>query len=86
MLPAPSGTLSALTSLARDTGIPEPELIARALATGVRQLWRERLLGQYLQGTMDRASAIEAVGIDWVELAERQQRAMQEDVTWGLHP
>ena len=55
-----------------------------AFQVGLRQLWRERALGQYLQNEISRDAAIEAVGIDWVELAERQHQAMLEDVSWGL--
>jgi hypothetical protein len=50
----------------------------------VRQLWRERILGHYLRGEIGRHEAIEAVGIDWVELAERQHQAMMEDLAWAL--
>ncbi|MFA5384790.1 MAG: hypothetical protein WC364_09035 [Eubacteriales bacterium] len=28
--------------------------------------------------------AIEAAGIDWVELAERQHKIMMEDLAWAL--
>lgn len=55
-----------------------------AFQTGLRQLWREHVLGRYLRGEMLRDEAIEAVGIDWVELAERQHEAVMEDLTWAL--
>jgi len=29
-------------------------------------------------------AAIEAVGIDWVELAEQQHTAMLEDLAWAM--
>jgi hypothetical protein len=55
-----------------------------AYETGLRQLWRERQLGRYLREEITRDDAISAVGIDWVELAERQHRAMMEDLAWAL--
>jgi len=45
---------------------------------------REHILSCYVRGEVSRDEAITAVGIDWVELAERQRQAMQEDVTWAL--
>jgi hypothetical protein len=29
-------------------------------------------------------SGIEMVGIDWVDLAERQHKAMMEDIAWAM--
>ena len=59
-------------------------MLTRAFQTGVRQLWRERTLGRYRCGELPREEAIRAVGIDWVELAERQHQAMLEDLAWAL--
>jgi predicted RNase H-like HicB family nuclease len=47
-------------------------------------LWREHILGRYLRHKISRDEVIEAVGIDWVELAERQHEAMMEDLAWAL--
>ena len=77
-------TVSVLEELVRDTQKPEAEVIALATEAGLRQLWREHLLGRYLRGELDRQQAIEAVGIDWVDMAERQHRAVAEDIQWGL--
>jgi hypothetical protein len=79
-----SAAVSFLEQLMRDTQKPEAEVMALASEVGLRQLWREHVLGQYLQGEVSRQQAIEAVGIDWVEMAERQHVAMVEDVRWGL--
>jgi hypothetical protein len=77
-------TLTYLETLARETHKPEAELMTLAFQSGVRQLWREHVLGRYLRGDMTRDEAIEAVGVDWVELAERQHEAMMEDLAWAL--
>ena len=79
-----SAAASLLKDLIRDTHKPEAEVMALATEAGLRQLWREHLLGRYLRGELNRRQAFEAVGIDWVEMAERQHRAMAEDVQWGL--
>lgn len=76
--------LSYLKNLVHETNKPEAEVMALAFQTGLRQLWREHILGRYLRGEISRDEAIEAVGIDWVELAERQHEAMMEDLAWAL--
>ena len=53
------------------------------LYSEVKQLRREQFLGSYLFGRISRDEAIQAVGIDWVELAEKQREAMLEDISWA---
>lgn len=77
-------TTKYLEALIRETHKPEAEIVAQALRTGLRQLWREQTLGRYLQGKIDRDTAVDLAGIDWVELAERQHTAMIEDLQWAL--
>jgi hypothetical protein len=64
---------------AREFKKPETEVMTMAFEAGLRQLWREHVLEQYLQGEIPRAQAIDRVGIDWVDLAERQYAAVTED-------
>ncbi len=73
-----------IETLVRETQKPEVEVMALAFQTGLRQLWRENVLGRYLREEISRDEAVEAVGIDWVEIAERQHQAMIEDLTWAL--
>lgn len=77
-------TLTYLETLARETHKPESEVMTMAFQTGLRQLWREYILGRYLREEISREEAIETIGIDWVELAERQHEAMMEDLEWAL--
>ncbi len=77
-------TMEYLESLVRETHKPELEIMARAFQTGLRQLWREQVLGRYLRGEITRDKAIDLTGIDWVEMAERQHIAMMEDMEWAL--
>ena len=73
-----------LEKLTRETQKSEVEVMTMAFRTGLRQLWREHILGQYLRREIFRDEAIEAVGIDWVDLAEHQHEAMMEDVAWAI--
>jgi hypothetical protein len=79
-----STVIEHLATLARETHKTEAEVMTLAFETGLRQLWRERLLGRYLRGEITRDEVITAVGIDWVELAERQHQAMMEDLAWAM--
>jgi len=77
-------TLTVIGNLTRETHKPESEVISMAFQAGIKQLWREYILGQFLRGAIPRNEAIESVGIDWVELAERQHKATMEDLAWAL--
>ena len=79
-----SETSRYLETLSRETHKPETEVIGLALQTGLRQMWREYCLGRYLRCLMSRDEAVSAGGRDWVDLAERQHKAMQEDLAWAM--
>lgn len=81
-----SNMLNYLEVLLQSTDKTEAEIVALAFQTGVKQLWRERMLGRFLRGELTRAEAIELIGVDWVEMAERQHAAMREDIAWALNP
>ena len=68
----------------RQTHKSEAEVLTLAFQTGLRQLWREYILGRYLRGEIPREEAVDATGLPWVELAERQHEAMLEDLKWAL--
>ena len=73
-------TLTYLEALVRETHKPEAEVLTMAFQIGLRQLWREHILGRHLRREISREEAIDTVGIDWVELAERQHKAMMADM------
>jgi len=60
-------------------------IIARAVEIGIDKIRQETILDQYLKGTVKREEAIKLVGLDLVKLAEKQKKAVLEDVRWGLH-
>ena len=76
--------LTYLEILTRETRMPEPEVMAMAFRTGLCPLWREHIMGRYLRDEISRNEAINELGVDWVELAERQHKAMKEDMNWAL--
>ena len=79
-------TLGRLETLVREAHIPEENVLSLAFQVGVRQLWREHILGRFLKGQISEDEAVETVGIDLVQLAARQHKAMLEDLEWALRP
>lgn len=74
-----------LKTLVRESHKTESEILSLAVEAGLRQLWRESILGQYLRNELSRDRAIEQVGIDYVELADRQSQAVMEDLAWAMN-
>jgi hypothetical protein len=83
-MPEMSSVMTYLETLVRQTHKSEAEVLTLAFQTGLRQLWREHILGRYLRGEISRDEAIDAAGLPWVDLAERQHEAMLEDLRWAL--
>jgi hypothetical protein len=54
-----------LETLVRQTHKSEAEVLTLAFQTGLRQLWREHILGRYLRGEISRDEAIDAAGLPW---------------------
>src|SRR6266705_3547709 len=73
-----------LETLVQQTHKSEAEVLTLAFQTGLRQLWREHILGCYVCREISREEAVDAVGLPWLELAERQHAAMLEDLAWAL--
>ena len=76
-------TMIYLEKLVKETNKSEADVMAEAMCTGLRQMWQNWVLGRYLRNEIARDEAVNVVGIDLVELAERQRAAMLEDVAWG---
>ena len=54
-------TLNYLQRLTDETHKPEAEVLTMAFQVGLRQLWREHVLGRFLRGEILREEAIEVV-------------------------
>jgi hypothetical protein len=83
-MPQKPSVATYLETLMSQTHKSEAEVLTLAFQTGLRQLWREHILGRYLRQEISREEAADAVGLPWVELAERQHTAMLEDLAWAL--
>jgi len=83
-MPQKHSVATYLETLILQTHKSEAEVLTLAFQTGLRQLWREHVLGRYLRREISREEAADAAGLAWVELAERQHAAMLEDLTWAL--
>jgi hypothetical protein len=62
---------------------PSSQVIAEALEAGVAQLYTQTVLGEFVRHRISRKEAVKRVGAEPVRLAERQLRAVREDVRWG---
>jgi len=71
--------------IAEARGLPESEVFERALERGLEDLWEDLVLGQYLDGDLDREEAVDRVGRTKVERAEREVEVVEGDVDWGLN-
>jgi hypothetical protein len=58
-------TLTYLETLTRETQKTEAEVMTMAFQVGLRQLWREHILGRYLRHEISRDEVIAASGFDF---------------------
>jgi hypothetical protein len=77
--------LEEIETLARIRREKTTTIIAKAVEIGLDKLREETILDQYLKNQIKREEAIRLVGLDSVKLAERQRKAVLEDVKWGLY-
>ena len=71
-------------AIAGARGIPESEVFEQALERGLESLWEDLVLTQYIEGEIDRETAVERVGRATVQQADDEVAAVEEDVDWGL--
>jgi len=72
-----------IQEIARERGLSESEVLEQALERGVEDLYRDLVLCRYLQGDLSREEAVDAIGPDVVQRADREVEAMTDDVAWG---
>lgn len=78
-------TLRELETLAKERKEDVTTIIARAVRIGIEKIRQETVLEKYLKKMVTREEAIKLVGLEAVTLAERQMKAVQEDIEWGIH-
>lgn len=60
-------------------------VLTEALELGLAKLYQDSVLEHYLAKRLSRRKAIRLLGHELVQLAEKQDQAVQEDVLWGLN-
>lgn len=73
-----------INSLSHEKNLSESQIIEEALEYGLNEMWKKSILSKYLKGEMDKEEAVKLVGLDKVKRAEREVKAVKEDVEWGL--
>ena len=69
--------------LAHERGVPESRILEEALEHGVKEMWVQTVLSKYIEGEIERSEAVELVGLEKVKRAEKEVKAVEEDVEWG---
>jgi len=77
-------TLSNLQALSEEMGLSEEEVICRGGSLRPPAAPSRANIGGLCGGDLSREDTIEQVGIDWVEMADRQREAVEADVEWAL--
>ena len=62
----------------------EETVLAQAMRTGIRALYREALIEAYLLGRISRQEALKRLGPETLEEIEYQRDALKRDVVWGM--
>jgi hypothetical protein len=62
----------------------EATVLAQAMRTGIRALYREALIEAYLMGRISRQEALKQLGPEALEEVEYQRDALKRDVAWGM--
>lgn len=65
--------------------IPESEVVEEALERGIKDLWEDLVLAQYVDEEIDRETAIELLDRATIERAEAEIQLVEDDVDWGLN-
>lgn len=77
--------LKELETLSNERKEDVTTIIANAVKIGIEIIRQETILERYLKKMISREEAIKLVGLEAVKLAERQRRAVLDDVKWGLY-
>ncbi len=77
--------LKELETLSNERKEDVTTIIANAVKIGMEIIRQETILERYFKKKISREEAIKLVGLEAVKLAERQRRAVLDDVKWGLY-
>ena len=73
-----------IEDIAKARNEPKSKVIEEALKIGIIALWKESIIDKYLTGKISKKKAASMVGKHLVLMAEKQKKAVLEDIKWGL--
>jgi hypothetical protein len=81
---APTSLTEQLTFIAAQRHQDEATVLADAVRAGVQTLYRQVLVEGFLAGTVQPEIVVRELGEEAFQAIERQRRALESDVRWGL--
>jgi hypothetical protein len=73
-----------LAFIAKRQGIDETNILAKAVREGIRVIYQEALIEDYLAGKISRDYALKELGLEKLIEIEFQREAIEKDIKWGL--
>ncbi len=73
-----------LAFVKRATGQDDAAILSVAVRRGVHALYRDALATAYLQGGLGREDLLREVGPEFADRLDREKKAIDEDLEWGL--
>jgi len=73
-----------LAFIADREGIDETNILAQAVREGIRVIYREALIEDYLAGKISRDYVLKELGLEKLMEIEFQREAIKKDIEWGL--
>ncbi len=65
-------------------GLEESEILAQAVREGIRVLFQDAIVENYLNGNITRKAVIEKLGYEKVQRIDFQRDVIKKDIAWGL--
>jgi len=77
-------TFGELEFIIQETGEDEVIVLAQAFREGLKHLYRQKVMGAFIEGKLTRTEAVKIMGLETVEELEYQKDAIRKDIQWGL--
>jgi hypothetical protein len=73
-----------LVFIANRRGVDETNIFAKAIREGIRVIYHEAVIEDYLAGKISRDYALKELGNEKLIEIEFQREAIKKDIEWGL--
>ena len=80
----PKGLDEELSFVKRTTGQDDAAILSVAVRRGVHSLYRDALATAYLKGGIGREDLLREFGPEFTDRVDREKKAIDEDIEWGL--